>query len=285
MPLPGAVMTAAALLALPPSLPDEAAGWRAAAATARYDQHGIFQYIDGLGEVYLAYGMAACHARRYAGPEGEGDVIVDVFEMASPADAFGVFTHSREGGPAGVGQGSSLGYGTLSFWKGRFFVSVSAERDDARARQAVVALGRTVADGIPEAGAPPPLVDRLPKVGLDEASLVYLRHPRILEAHLPIGPDNPLGVGPQAPAVVGRYLTSTGNADLVLVEYADPTAAVEAAAGFARRFLDASRPARRDDGWCAAGELDARTRAYVLRAASREEALALLERATRGGPP
>jgi hypothetical protein len=284
MLLAGAVMIAAALPALP-TLPDEAAGWKAAAPADRYDRRTIFKYIDGHGEVYLAYGMSACATRRYAGPEGEGDVVVDAFEMASPADAFGVYTHSREGEPAGVGQGGSYGYGTLSFWKGRHFVSVYAERESERARGAVMALGRAVAGSIGETGDPPPLARRLPREGLDEASLVYLRHPRILEAHVPVGPDNPLGTGPQAPAVTGRYRVPGGTADLVVVEYPDEGAAAAAAAGFAARLLDGDRPAHGDDGWRAAAPLAARLRAYVLRAPSREAALALLAEAAKGGSP
>src|SRR5512139_2940456 len=202
MLLAGALMIATAVPVLP--LPDEAAGWRAKAPADRYDRRTIFEYIDGHGEVYLAYGMSACDTRRYAGPEGEGDVVVDAFEMASPADAFGVFTHSREGEPVDLGQGASYGYGTLFFWKGRHFVSVYAERESERARGAVMALGRALAASIGETGDPPALALRLPREGLDETSIVYLRHPRILEAHVPVGPDNPLGVGPQAPAVTGR---------------------------------------------------------------------------------
>jgi hypothetical protein len=283
MLLAGAVMIATALPALL-TFPDEAAGWKAAAPADRYDRRTIFEYIDGHGEVYLAYGMSACDTRRYAGPEGEGDVVVDAFLMASPADAFGVYTHSREGEPADVGQGASYGYGTLFFWKGRHFVSVYAERESERARGAVMALGRAVAASIGETGDPPALARRLPREGLDETSLVYLRHPRILEAHVPVGPDNPLGVGPQAPAVTGRYRAGGATADLVLVEYPDEAAAETAAAGFAERFLDGGRPAHGDDGWRAGAPLNARTRAYVLRAPSREAALALLAEAAKGGP-
>jgi hypothetical protein len=274
----GAFMIATAVSALP-ALPDAAAGWRAVGPADRYDARTIFQYIDGHGEVYLAYGMTACHARRYAGPEGEGDVVVDVFEMASSADAFGVFTHSRDGEAVDVGQGAAFGYGTLAFWKGRHFVSVYAERESERSRVAVLALGRAAAASIGETGEAPPLVARLPRAGLDEASLVYLRHPRILEAHVPVGPDNPLGVGPQAPAVAGRYRTGGGTADLVVVDYEDSAAAEAAGAAFAQAFLDRGRPAHRDDGWCASTALAARTRAFVLRAPSREAALALLAEA------
>jgi hypothetical protein len=284
MLLAGAVMIATALPA-PPTVPDEAAGWKAADAALRYDERTIFQYIDGHGEVYLAYGMTSCRARRYAGPEGEGDVVVDVFEMDSPADAFGVFSHSREGEPLDVGRGATFGYGTLSFWKGRYYVSVYAESESERARAAVLALGRAVAASIGEAGEPPELVERLPRAGLDEASVVYLRHPRILEAHVPVGPDNPLGVGPGAPAVTGRYRKGGGTADLVVVEYGDAAAAEAAGGAFARAFLDGGKPAHRDDGWCAAAALGPRTRAFVLRAPSREAALDLLWEATKGGGP
>jgi hypothetical protein len=284
MLLAGAVMIATALPA-PPTMPDEAAGWKAAEAALRYDERTIFQYIDGHGEVYLAYGMRSCRARRYSGPEGEGDVVVDAFEMASPADAFGVFSHSREGEPVDVGQGATFGYGTLSFWKGRYYVSVYAESESERARAAVLGLGRAVAASIGETGEPPALLERLPRTGLDPTSVVYLRHPRILEAHVPVGPDNPLGVGPRAPAVAGRYRKGGGTADLVVVEYADVAAAETADGGFARAFLDGGKPAHRDDGWCAAAALGPRTRAFVLRAPSREAALDVLDEATKGGGP
>jgi hypothetical protein len=283
MLLAGALMIATAVPALP--LPDEAAGWRASAPVDRYDRRTIFGYIDGHGEVYLAYGMEACDTRRYSGPHGEGDVVVDAFAMESSAGAYGVFTHSREGEPADVGQGGSYGYGTLLFWKGRYFVSVYAERESGKAREAVLALGRAVAAAIAETGEPPALAARLPRKGLDLTSLVYLSHPRILEAHVPVGPDNPLGVGPQAPAVTGRYRSDGGTADLVLVEYPDEAAAGAAAAGFAARFLDDGRPVHGDEGWRALAAPTPRTRAYVLRAPTREAALGLLAEATKGGRP
>src|SRR5512139_3208993 len=136
MLLAGALMIATTVPVLP--RPDEGAGWRAKAPADRYDRRTIFEYIDGHGEVYLAYGMNACDTRRYAGPASEGDVVVDAFEMETPAGAYGVFTHSREGEPTDVGQGASYGYGTLLFWKGRYFVSVYAERESDPARVAVM---------------------------------------------------------------------------------------------------------------------------------------------------
>lgn len=284
MRLAGAVMIAMAAGGPAPTLPDEIAGWRAKAPPSRYDAETIFQYIDGHGEVYLAYGMAACLARRYAGPGGEGDIVLDVFSMGSPADAYGIFTHSREGEPVAVGQDGTFGYGALLFWKGRHFVSVQAEEESARASEAVMALGRAVAAAIAETGERPALVARLPSRGLAPGSVVYLRHPQILDAHVPLGPGNPLGLGPETPAVVGRYEAAGAEARLVIVDYPSASASRSAATDFAGRFLDGGAPARRDDGWYAAAPLGAPddARAFVVRATSREAALALLADAEKG---
>ena len=76
-------------------LPLEVAGWTASGDSEIYDTESIFAYIDGHAEVYLAYGMKRCVSRRYVESDGGAEIVVDLFEMASPADAFGVFSHDR----------------------------------------------------------------------------------------------------------------------------------------------------------------------------------------------
>jgi len=285
MLLMGAFMTAMSILGLPQVFPAEAEGWRMSAPPARYDAESIFQYVDGHGEIYRAYGMVACVAQRYAGPEGERDIVVDVFEMSSAADAFGIFTHSREGEATDIGQGGSFGYGSLVFWKGWHFVSVYAEQESPRARAAVMTLGRAVASAVPGTGDTPALVRRLPEDGLDPQSIVYLRHPQILNAHVRLGPENVLALGPDAPAVVGRYRRGEASAELVIAAYPNGEAAAVAARRFADRLLVADEPTRHEDGWYAASGPagSSHARAFVLRATSREMAEALLAEAGRKG--
>ena len=270
------MMIEIALAGLTLVLPDRAEGWTASAPPARYDPQSIFHYIDGHGEVYLAYGMVACTAQRYAGPPGEGAIVVDVFELESAADAYGVFTHSRDGDPVPVGQDASLAFGTLLYWKGREFVSVTAEQETERAKAAVVALGHAVDEAIGERGEVPPLVQRLPAEGLDARSVVWLRNAHILDAHARLGRENVLGVGSSAPAALGRYRRTDGVAELVLVSYPDQASAARASAAFADRFLAPARPRRHQDGWYAAGAGSGLVRAFVLRASSRQTAESLL---------
>jgi len=202
-----------------PTLPIEVAGWTAEGDTEVYDTESIYGYINGHAEVYLAYGMKRCVSRRYTRSEGDGEIVVDLFEMASPADAFGVFSHDRDGEEAAVGQGGVFRHGWLSFWTGAWYGSVYSSGDGAAARDAVLAVGRAVADGLPEGGEVPTLVDRLPTVGLDQSSVCFLRSPQILNAHIWVGNDNLFGLGPEVEAVVGKYEEDGRVAHLVVVRY------------------------------------------------------------------
>ncbi len=62
---------------------------------------------------------------------GISAITVELYKMASSADAYGVFTFERQDDPAGIGQGSEFGGGMLRFWKGTYFASVYAEGEGA----------------------------------------------------------------------------------------------------------------------------------------------------------
>jgi hypothetical protein len=214
-----------------PVMPIEAAGWRAVDDGQVYDTESIYSYIDGHAEVYMAYGMVRCISRRYSGPEGEPDILLDLFEQASAADAFGVFTHDREGLEVEVGQGGLFRHGWLSFWKGRWFGSVYAEGDSEASAQAVLEIGRMAADAISEIGEVPPLVAELPEEGLDSRSVRFLHTQEILNGVVYLGYENALRFGPEVDVVVGRYQRPDGVAWLLLIDYPDEATAALAADG------------------------------------------------------
>ena len=209
------------LSAIGQQLPEAVGQWRAPSAPVAYTPETIFDYIDGLAEVYLAYGLRGSIARRYRGPEEEGDIVVDVFERASPEDAYGVFTHDQDGEDAALGQGSLFRYGWLSFWKGPFFVSIYAEGESDEARAAVFEIGRGVDAAIPAVGSLPAIVGLLPSRGLDSRSVRYLHDPTILAAHLYFDGAQVLRLGPDTVAALGRYDFGKSRAYLLLVSYRD----------------------------------------------------------------
>jgi hypothetical protein len=218
-------------------LPSSVLSWRVSGEDRRWDRQTIFDYIDGHAEVYLAYGMRGCLSRRYVDPEGVGDIVVDVFWMAGPDDAWGVFTFDREGEPQDVGTESLWRYGWLSFVKGDIFGSIYAESEDDASRRAVLELGRHVAKAVPAAGGPPELVGELPHRGLNPASVRFLRSHQILDTHLGVGTENLLQLGPGSAVAVGTYIRDGARAHLVLSEVDDEDTARRLALAVAEGWL------------------------------------------------
>jgi len=268
---------------LRPLVPAQAGGWQAVDGGELYDRESIFSYIDGHAEVYLAYGMKGCLARRYTGPSGEADIALDVFEMASPADAYGVASYDRDGEPVAIGHDGRFRYGWLSFWKGAFFVSVTAESESAAARDAVLELGRSVAALITDDGATPPLVGELPPDGLDAGSVRFLHSQQILNTHLWLGEGEVLGLAPDTSAALAHYLRDGWSAHLLLVDYPDRGRAERAAAAIAGRLLAGPAgggPALGQDGrWHGVQQRGGRL-VVVIGAANDELAAALLAEAS-----
>lgn len=273
---------------LRPRLPAEVAGWRAAGGDREYDDQTIFQYIDGGGEVYRAYNMRLCLARRYE-RAGQPALLLDLFDMGRPADAFGVFTHDLEGEPAGIGMDSRYRPGWLTFWQGRFYVSVTAEAETPEAGRAVRELGRRLAALIPREGGRPEILSLLPPSGLAAERVVYFHHPVILSAHLYLEDTAVLQLSPRTPAVLAEYRRddldpAAKPAKLLLVVYPTAAQAAQVRADFAFVYLEDQADAglaRAEDGtWIAVG-CAGRRLAVVLDAASPLVARDLLREALR----
>ena len=227
-----------------PDVPDRIGEWGAGEIQV-FDTESIYGYIDGHAEVYMAYGMRRCLSRRYEGPAGEPAIVLDLFELASDADAFGVFTHDRDGEVVEVGQAGLLRSGWLSFWKGNWYGSVYAEGESERTSEALLAIGSEAAASIHDVGVIPALVADLPPEGLEERSIRFFRTQEILNTVVYLGFDNVLRFGPEVSAVLGHYEIEEGSGWMLLVEYPDGETAGRAEGGALEAGMAVSRSDRR----------------------------------------
>jgi hypothetical protein len=201
-----------------------------------YDAETIFQYIDGAGEVYRSYNMKLLVSRRFH-KDGRPDIVIDFFDMGSSEDAFGVFTHNLDGEAAGIGQGATYTSGLLSFWKDRYFGSVSAEEETKEAKEAVLELGRRVAAAIPKVGPRPRLLAYLPSEGLDAGRVCYFHNHTILNYHFFVADADILLLEQTASAVLAPYRTAMGKSYLLVVGYPDEAKAARAYESFAKNYM------------------------------------------------
>jgi len=219
------------------SLLRQTGAWTAHDPDSTYDGETIFDYIDGAGEVYRAYNMRECLSRRYTAT-GLPTIVLDIFDMGSSEDAFGVFTHDRDGKTVDVGQEGLYRQGWLSFWKGRFFVSIYMERETVDAKEAAYHLARAVDSLIGDEGPKPPILRKLPPEGLQDRSVRYLHHPLLLNYHYYLSDENILNLGKETDALLASYSRGGKRARFLLVHYPSP----ERARGAHEKFLASYLP-------------------------------------------
>jgi hypothetical protein len=219
-------------------LPAQAAGWKWNGNEMKYDPKTVFEYIDGAAELYLAYGFQGLGVRKFE-KSGQPPITVELYEMASSEDAYGVFSFERQDEAVGIGQGSEFGGGLLRFWKGKYFVSIYADAGGSEAESAVLTTGRATADLIRETGPEPKLVHLIPgeDLGLVDRSVRYLKSHIRLNQRFFIAHDNILNLSRRTEAVLAQYIQEGQKTHLLLVRYPGESEANEAYQTFRSAYL------------------------------------------------
>lgn len=228
-------------------LPEELLGWLSKSADrVVYTGDTLYDYIDGGAELYLSYGFRRLVSARYV-RLGEPDIVVDLFDMGSSQNAFGVFSQSREVVESEFGQGSQYTEGLLLFWKGPYYVSVLSSPETKLSKQAVFELARKIEKALPEEGPLPDVLSLLPRENLIEESIRYFRHYIWLNSHYYVADENILHIDETTAAVLAKYRSSEARRGerqiLLVVQYLDEA---KASAAY-EEFLGHYMPERSDD--------------------------------------
>ncbi len=288
---------AAAPAAATPALPAKVAGWTRAGAARRIEPAAIFEYMDGAGELYLAYRLDHLDVVEYRSAAA-GDLLVELYWMGSSDDAFGLLSGDwggeavdlgGAGAPPQAGWPRALyGGGLLRLWSDNLYARVFASRESDDARHAVLALGRMVVQGR-ATPAPPALADRVAAAAaLGFAArrdrLCFFRSHFVLNSAYFLSQRDLLGLGPAVDAVVAPFDRAAASgvpkarATVVTVRYPSAADAKRALARFRQGYLgdDTGPGVRRiEDGW-AGSRLAGRGAALVFEAPDRAAAEALL---------
>jgi len=219
-----------------PGLPEQVGQWRLEGQEESYNPETLFDYMDGAAELYLAYNFRSLKTARYS--KGEGPrIVVELYEMASSEDAFGIFSFEREDKEVGVGQGSEMGGGILRFWKGRYFANLYGEEEVPET--SILALGKALEALIQEQGRPPQLLALLPEPsqGLEPKSVRFFRNHVCLNQRFFIANKNILLLGPETGGVLALFSGPWGRVHLVMVQYPSQEKAGAAEASFRSAYM------------------------------------------------
>ncbi len=266
-------------------LPDHLLGWEIK-EEQHYTPETLYDYIDGGAELYLSYGFRELLSRVYQRPE-QPDIYLDIFDMGNAANAFGVFSHSREKLDSTFGQGSQYSRGSLFFWKDRYYISLLASPETPEARQAMFTLARQIDQAIPHPGPLPEILHRLPREFLVRESIRYFYHPTWLNSYFFLTDANILHLDSTVQALWAKFKRPEGAAYLLLVLYPSATRAEEAEREFREFYFSGTTPdrfLREEKGTWAGLQRCGRLLAAVFRVADPTTVRKILEQTCRKQP-
>ncbi|MFC1835482.1 DUF6599 family protein [Thermodesulfobacteriota bacterium] len=239
-------------------LPKSVDGWTRPDSPQVINSDNIFKYMNGGGELYLGYRFDHLDVFEYTA-ENRPNILVEIYCMKSPDDAFGLLSLDWGGAPVELGNavGKSppsvappiralYGSGLLRIWTNNVYVRILALRETAASKKAVLALGRAI---VANRGNPPPpsLLKVLP-IRIEGAwklrndRLGYFRSYLVLNTLFYISHSNILNLDRSTEALTApyermNYADTRERAQLLFVGYATPNNARKALRHFHEAFL------------------------------------------------
>jgi hypothetical protein len=154
----------------------EIAGWTLIDTPKSYRSDELFVMINGGADIYFEYGFKQVLRAEYEDIRGKS-IKAEIYEMESPAAAYGIYTFKiGEGGKAlTIGQEALIEDYYLNFWKGNLLVTVIGQDTEKETVQSVVALAKAVDARIAKTGERPELAGLLLREPLVFSHPKYVR--------------------------------------------------------------------------------------------------------------
>jgi hypothetical protein len=201
-----------------------------------YLHDNLFDFVDGQADTYFAYSFQQLSVQSYKNSGGL-TLHVEIWQFASPADAYGVYTISRSDEPMAVGvDGSTTLEQRIAFWQDHYYVHVNCT--DQLPQADLEAFAKAVAQALPQGGQRPALLLRLPTGSLVENKIVFFHLEITIQNEIYLGGENKLGLSPKTDGLLAHYTLGGQDASLLLIEYPDARAAAAGLKGLKSADVD-----------------------------------------------
>ncbi|UCE56243.1 MAG: hypothetical protein JSV31_12615 [Desulfobacterales bacterium] len=240
------------------NLPKTIGVWTRSDSARIVDSSNIFHYMNGAGELYLAYGFNHLEVYEYTADQ-QDSILVEVYVMNTSNDAFGLLSLDWGGEPVTIHSKPSYqanptvaparalyGEGLLRIWADTIYARVMAYRETAASKEAVLSLGQTIAVNR-KMSAEPELLNILPQaMGSDwklrKDRVGYFRSHLVLNSLYYLSHQNILNLDHSTEAVTAPYenISDAGTSkrvQVLFVKYATPERAQKALDNFHNAYL------------------------------------------------
>lgn len=266
--------------------------WRETGKTRTFSGVALSDHINGGAEAYLAYGFREVAVREFR-DSGGARLIVEIYQMDAPENAYGIFSTDSVGEHWPIGADASYGGGLLRFWKGPYFVRIMSFPPNPLIETAIRETGKRIADAIAEESRRPRILRVLPETGVLPDTVCYFHRQTSLNNIRFLSDENLLHLNDTVSALTWEEKVSDpkyegGRLRQMAIRYPSGLAAEAALEDFSSGYMKAG--ARADasaavplvavmpDGTCSAAVRRAQWVAVVLDAPSSDSAAGAVRR-------
>jgi len=152
--------------------------WKLEGKSYRYIPQNLYEYINGAAEFFIAFGfveLAGAHYVPVAG--GKDSATIDIYDMGSKLNAFGVFQakRDRQASSLNLGAASTVSDDYVAFHKDRFYVEIQALIIDKQLKSVIATIASNVAEHLPGDNTLPQELAYFPEEGRIVGSERYIR--------------------------------------------------------------------------------------------------------------
>ncbi len=141
-----------------------------------YLPENLYNYINGAADLFVSYGFVKLAGAEYtSGISKQQNLVVDIYDMGSKLNAFGVFQSKRdpEGKSLKIGAGAFQGKRYVFFYKDRFYIEIQSY-PRSKSGDITVVMAQKVAGEISGDCTPPSELNYLPDTGRVPGSEIYI---------------------------------------------------------------------------------------------------------------
>jgi hypothetical protein len=227
-----------------PLFPGAAGGVTVTKPVREFDPKSVYDYMDGGADIYLRFDFQRLDTAEYelAGKP----VVVEVYDMGSSPEAYGIFSTNPRGESVAAGQGARFEGPMLRAWQDRYFIKIATSEDTPAFREFATQAARGFATGIGAEGALPDLLGALP-AALHPAQIRYLHTDEDMNTAYYVSTDDALRLAKGKTDVAYAEARLGGKPlSIAVIRYRSAAERTKAVAGFTKSIFSKKMVSQKD---------------------------------------
>ena len=126
-------------------------GWSRVTEAESFEAENLWEYINGQADFFIDYGFVRVDTAEYQNDQEANSVVLEIYTMGRPENAFGIFAAERteDDRSVEIGNGAYLGPNVLGFWHGERYVKLTSFDEGQEIEEMLVGFAEAISSLMP----------------------------------------------------------------------------------------------------------------------------------------